>query len=136
MTPGLITWAADALVLVGLAILTIGVFGLVRMPDIYTRLHAASKAGLMGALPILVASTLGGDPAAIAKAILIGAFLSLTTPIVAHEIGRAAYLERRRMSTPGSVDESPADLEHAAAPPGDRGADVPRRHGRGPAAST
>ena len=118
----LLSWAADALVLVGLLILTVGAYGMVRMPDIYTRLHGASKAGLMGVLPILFASTLGGEPSAVAKAFLIGAFLILTTPIVAHEIGRAAYLERRRMATPGSVDESEAELEHSASPPDELGA--------------
>jgi multisubunit Na+/H+ antiporter MnhG subunit len=40
--------------------------------------------------PLLVTSTLGRDPSAVPKALLLGAFLTLTTPIVTHEIGRAA----------------------------------------------
>jgi multicomponent Na+:H+ antiporter subunit G len=114
MIQAILPWVADALTVLGLFVLTVSVYGIVRMPDVYTRLHAASKAGLMGALPILAASTVGSDPSAIAKAILIGAFLALTTPIVAHEIGRAAYLERRPMTTPGSVDESRTQLQHGA----------------------
>ncbi len=131
MIQALLPWLADALAVLGLVVLSVSVYGLVRMPDVYTRLHAAGKAGLMGVLPILVAATLGGEPAAIGKAILIGAFLSLTTPIVAHEVGRAAYLERRRMATPGSVDESPAEVEHPAAAPGHHGAAVPPGPGQG-----
>jgi multicomponent Na+:H+ antiporter subunit G len=117
MIQALLPWVADALAALGLVVLTVSVYGIVRMPDVYTRLHAAGKAGLMGALPILIASTPGSEPSAISKATLIGAFLILTTPIVAHEIGRAAYLERRRMTTPGAIDESPADLEHGADAP-------------------
>jgi multicomponent Na+:H+ antiporter subunit G len=127
MIQALLPWAVDALVLLGLFILTIAVYGIARMPDVYTRLHAAGKAGLMGALPILVAASAGSDPSAIAKAILIGAFLILTTPIVAHEIGRAAYLERQRMTTPGSVDESRAELERGAAASANQGTEVSRR---------
>lgn len=114
MIQDVLPWVADALTLVGLSVLTISVYGIVRMPDIYTRLHAASKAGLMGVLPILIAATLGTEPPAMPKAILIGAFLILTTPVVAHEIGRAAYLERQRMMTPGSVDESGTALQRGA----------------------
>ncbi len=137
MIQALLPWVADALAVLGLVVLSVSVYGIVRMPDVYTRLHGASKAGLMGVLPILVASTLGGEPAAIAKAVLIGAFLTLTTPIVAHEIGRAAYLERRRMATPGSVDESSAELDHGADGRGNDGADAPpRSSGRGTTAPT
>lgn len=120
MLRALLPWLADAIAGLGLVVLSVAVYGIVRMPDVYTRLHAAGKAGLMGALPILVAATLGSEASAIPKAILIGAFLVLTTPIVAHEIGRAAYLERRRMVTPGSVDESRTELQHGPPEPAGR----------------
>jgi multicomponent Na+:H+ antiporter subunit G len=96
MIQAVLPWIADALALLGLLVLTISVYGIVRMPDVATRLHAAGKAGLMGVLPILLASVLGSDPAAMPRALLVGAFLVLTTPVVAHEIGRAAYLHHQR----------------------------------------
>jgi multicomponent Na+:H+ antiporter subunit G len=102
----LLPWLADALAVLGLVVLTISVYGMLRMPDVATRLHASGKAGLMGVLPILLASVLGGDPAAMPRAVLVGAFLVLTTPVVAHEIGRAAYLEDRRMAASGACDEA------------------------------
>jgi hypothetical protein len=37
-------WIADILVLVGLAVMTLGVYGILRFPDVYTRLHASGKA--------------------------------------------------------------------------------------------
>jgi multicomponent Na+:H+ antiporter subunit G len=127
MIQALLPWLADAIAGLGLVVLSVAVYGIVRMPDVYTRLHAAGKAGLMGALPILVAATLGSETSAVPKAILIGAFLVLTTPIVAHEIGRAAYLEGRRMVTPGSVDESGTELEHGADPPAEHAKTAPAR---------
>jgi multicomponent Na+:H+ antiporter subunit G len=108
MTQTVLPWVADALAIVGLVVLTISVYGILRMPDVATRLHAAGKAGLMGVLPLLLASVLGGDPAAMPRAVLVGAFLILTTPVVAHEIGRAAYLEGRRRAAPGARHERPA----------------------------
>jgi multicomponent Na+:H+ antiporter subunit G len=104
--PALLPWFADALALLGLMVLTISVYGILRMRDVATRLHAASMAGLTGVLPILLASVLGGDPAALARAVLVGAFLTVTTPVVAHEIGRAMYLGKQRRAGPDARDAS------------------------------
>ena len=48
--------AADALVLLGLVVTTLGVVGMYRMPDVYTELHAASKAVVLGIVAFLGAS--------------------------------------------------------------------------------
>ncbi len=96
--------------ILGVLIMTIGVYGMIRMPDTYTRLHAASKAVFLGVISLLAASTVTGDPAIIFRAILIGAFLILTTPVSAHVIARAAYQRAERMETPGAVDESGRNL--------------------------
>ena len=48
MIQALLPRVADALAVLGLVVLTVSVCGIVRMPDVYSRLHAASKAGLMG----------------------------------------------------------------------------------------
>ena len=97
---------ADAFTILGLAILTIGVYGVVRMPDVYTQLHAASKAGFLGVAALLVSAALEGDGAIIARAVLITALLSVTTPVAAHAVGRAAHRRGEPMRTPGAVDES------------------------------
>jgi multicomponent Na+:H+ antiporter subunit G len=49
-------------------------------------------------------------PEIIFRAVLIGAFLILTTPVSAHRIGRAAYQRGERMEAPEAVDESGRDL--------------------------
>lgn len=89
----LFAWVADGLILLGSIVMTIGVVGVIRMPDIYTKLHAASKAVFLGVCSILVAVVDTGDPAIIARAALIGLLLIYTTPVSAHEIARAAARE-------------------------------------------
>lgn len=98
--------ASDVLVVLGVAVMTIGVYGIVRMPDVYTQLHAASKAVFLGVISLLLASLATRDGAIVARALLIGVFLVLTTPVAAHVVARAAYLRRERMRTPGARDES------------------------------
>jgi multicomponent Na+:H+ antiporter subunit G len=112
----LVPYLADALVVLGLFVMTVGVYGVIRMPDTYTRLHAASKAVFLGVISLCVSSAVTGDPAIIYRAILIAAFLLVTTPISASVIARAAFLRGERMETPGALDESGKDLPEA--PPG------------------
>jgi multicomponent Na+:H+ antiporter subunit G len=97
---------SDVLLVVGLLVLTIGVYGVVRMPDVYTQLHAASKAGFLGVVALLASAALEGDSAIIARAVLITVVLALTTPVAAHAVGRAARRRGERMLTPGAVDET------------------------------
>jgi len=84
-------WVADALVLVGLLVMTLGVLGLFRMPGVLLQLHAASKAVFLGVIAFCVASTATGEGEVIARAALIAVFLLLTTPVAAHAVARAAH---------------------------------------------
>ena len=97
---------ADALVILGVAIMTIGVYGAIRMPDTYTKLHAMSKAVFLGVISFCAASLVTGESAIILRVTLIGGFLLITTPISAFTIGRAAYLRREPMRNPDALDES------------------------------
>jgi multicomponent Na+:H+ antiporter subunit G len=108
-----VPYLADALVILGLWVMTVGVYGLIRMPDTYTRLHAASKAVFLGVISLCLSSAVTRDPAIIYRAILIAAFLLVTTPISAFVIARAAFLRGERMETPGALDESGKDLPEA-----------------------
>jgi multicomponent Na+:H+ antiporter subunit G len=105
-----VPFLADVLVLLGVLVMTLGVYGMVRLPDAYTRLHAAGKAVFLGVMPLLLSSTLTGDPGVILRVILIAFFLLVTTPVSAHVIGRAAYLKGEKMNTPEAMDESGRDL--------------------------
>lgn len=92
----------DALVILGVFILTVGVYGLIRLPDTYLKLHPGSKAVLLGLLPLLLAAALTGDPAMVYRAALIAVALLLTAPISAHEIAKAAY--QRGEKAPGIAE--------------------------------
>ena len=88
---------AGILVLLGAAFSLIAAVGLLRLPDIFTRMHASTKAGVLGSSLILVAAGLYmGDTAAWARVIVAIFFLLLTAPIAAHMIGRASLDDRYR----------------------------------------
>lgn len=102
--------AADALVVLGVAVITLGVIGAYRLPDVYTQLHATGKAVFLGVIAFLAASLASGDAAAAGRVALIAGFLILTTPVAAHVIAKASYQRAEPMRTPGALDESGRDL--------------------------
>lgn len=103
-------YLADAMVVLGIFIMTVGVYGAIRMPDTYTKLHAMSKAVFLGVISFCASSVVTGDPAIICRAILIAAFLLITTPISAFVIARAAFLRGEIMQSPDARDESGKSL--------------------------
>ena len=105
-------WIADALIVIGVFGMTVGIYGIVRMPDVYNKLHAASKVVFLGVTMLLLASAVTNDAEIILRATLIGVFLVLTTPVSAHVVGKAAFLRRYKMQTPGAVDESGRGLDN------------------------
>ncbi len=83
---------ASVFVLSGLFFFVVGTIGLLRMPDVYTRLHASTKCDTLGVSLILVGIIIGfGLSWLTVKLILIIIFIWLTTPTAAHAIARAAY---------------------------------------------
>jgi len=67
--------------------------GLVRMPDVYLRMHAATKAGTLGSGLILIGVAIwSGEPGVVLRALAAVLFLVVTAPVAAHLLGRAAYI--------------------------------------------
>jgi multicomponent Na+:H+ antiporter subunit G len=81
----------------GVVFTVIATVGLVRLPDIYSRAHAASKSETLGASLALAAAAVavGPDPV-LAKLVLLLVFVFVTGPTAAHAIARAAYEEGHR----------------------------------------
>ncbi|WP_034492304.1 monovalent cation/H(+) antiporter subunit G [Afifella pfennigii] len=86
-------------VIVGLMLVVGSVFalvaavGLLRFPDLYTRMHAASKAGTLGSgLLILALALVAPQLDVFTRAVAGVIFFLLTTPVSAHLLARAAYL--------------------------------------------
>ncbi len=99
-------WTADVLVVIALIVMTVGTVGIITMPDIYTKLHAASKSVFLGVIVLGIGTMITSDSAFVLRALVICLALVLTTPVASHVIGRAAWLEREHMNTPGAIDES------------------------------
>jgi multicomponent Na+:H+ antiporter subunit G len=79
------------LLVVGTLFMLIAAIGLVRMPDLFLRMSAATKASTLGILCMLCATALHfGDMVIALRVLAIASFLYLTAPIAAHMIGRAA----------------------------------------------
>lgn len=82
-----------ALMTVGALLLLLAAVGIVRMPDLFLRMSATSKASSLGAGCVLLAVAVSSDDASVTWRALAGvAFQFLTTPVASHMIGRAAYL--------------------------------------------
>jgi len=91
MTPW-VEWTAAVLVLLGGAFSLIAAIGVVRMPDVYTRMHASTKAGTLGVGLLAVAlAVVSAEAMVTLKALAVVVFLIGTAPIGAHLIGRAAW---------------------------------------------
>lgn len=88
----LLRTAVGALLLVsGTAVCVLGVSGLVRLPDLYNRLHAAGKITTFGAGGVLLSLLFLAPPRAGLKALATAIFLLLTAPVVSHVLARVAY---------------------------------------------
>ena len=84
-------YLAAVLLLAGSLLTAIAALGILRFPDVYTRLHAASKAGPLGAgLILLAVACMAGDWAIAVRCVLGFVFLILTSPVSAHLLARAA----------------------------------------------
>ena len=99
-------------IIVGLAFDLFGCLGLIRLPDIYNRLQAATKCVTMGTCSILFGSFLiVGFTAAGMKALLCMVFLVLTAPVAAHAIARGAHRSGLALWTGSVVDRYAEDQE-------------------------
>ncbi|MGD9710550.1 MAG: monovalent cation/H(+) antiporter subunit G [Thermomicrobiales bacterium] len=106
-------WVVDGLVVLSLFVMTMGVIGLAWLPDIYTKMHAASKAVFLGVVLIMLVSFGTRDASVIARGVLIIGALMITSPISSHVIANAAVHRNDRMRSPGAINESSFPLDKA-----------------------
>lgn len=78
--------------LAGAGFVLIAAIGLLRFPDVLTRMHATTKSGTLGVGLIAVSAMFFfGEVAIVTRAAGIILFVFLTAPVAAHMISRAAY---------------------------------------------
>lgn len=75
----------------GLFFMVVGTIGILRMPDVFTRLHAAGMTDTMGAgLLILGMCIQAGLGLVLVRLVIVYLFLLFTSPIATHALARAA----------------------------------------------
>jgi multicomponent Na+:H+ antiporter subunit G len=82
------------LLLAGLAFMALGSIGIVRLPDFFSRTHAASKVDTVGIIVVLLGiAVLEGFTLDAGKVLLAAVFIMLTNPVSAHALARAALFQ-------------------------------------------
>jgi multicomponent Na+:H+ antiporter subunit G len=97
---------AGVMILTGALFSLVAAVGVLRLPDLLIRMHAATKAGTMGAGLILLGVALYDMETGVTlRALAAICFLLLTAPVSAHLIGRAAYRSGIRIWDRTRIDE-------------------------------
>ncbi len=102
---------AALLIVAGSLFCLLASVGMMRLPDTLIRMHAATKAGTLGAGLILGGvAVVFADVGMVLRALLTLVFLFLTAPVAAHLIGRAAYRAGVELSPHTRVDHAAEDM--------------------------
>lgn len=97
---------ASALILAGVLFNFLGALGLQRFPDVFSRMHAATKSVTLGmGLVLAGVALLVPDRSDSAKLLLVAGLQFVTAPVSAHMIGRAAYRAGTELSPDTRIDE-------------------------------
>jgi multicomponent Na+:H+ antiporter subunit G len=111
-------WLVCVLLVFGAGWMLIAALGVLRMPDLFSRMQSSSKAGTLGIGATMLAVAIHfGDVAAGSRAALIIGFFFLTAPVAAHMIARAAYLTGVPRWVSKERDELGAALQQAPPAP-------------------
>lgn len=114
--------------LAGSAFALLAAVGVLRMPDVFTRMQASTKASTLGLGCLLIGAALQmGDFASFIRTASIAAFVLLTTPVSGHVIARASYvagvplwagtvLDERRDSAPGREGGESSGMDDRGSP--------------------
>jgi multicomponent Na+:H+ antiporter subunit G len=109
---------ASVLLLVGGAFMLLAGIAVIRMPDVYMRMSATTKAGTLGLGCILLGMVVHfGEPGIALRGLAVAVFGFLTAPVAAHMIARAAYLIGVPLWEGTTIDEL-SGRYHAGPEPG------------------
>lgn len=106
----MIDFLAGVLLLAGATLTLLAAVGVLRMPDVFTRMQSSTKAATLG-LDCLLVGLVFLHPATdfVIRAGSIAAFIMLTTPVGAHVIARAAARTGAPLWLGTRVDERPVE---------------------------
>ena len=97
---------SNIVLVIGLFFVFLAMLGLVRLPDVYNRLHTTTKVGTLGAFGVMLSVVMktGLSPMGV-KAITVALFILLTSPVAAHMISRAAHRHGVGLCKESVIDE-------------------------------
>lgn len=102
----IVSFAVCVLALAGAGFMGLSGLGILRMPDLFTRMHASTKGASLGVALLLIAAALFFQDLSVGtKALLTIAFIFLTAPVAAHMLGRAAYAKKIALWENSVIDE-------------------------------
>lgn len=89
----MMAWIGALFLVLGAAVCLVASIGVLRLPDFFMRMHAATKAGVAGAGLVLIGIVFAVPSFEVAiKVALANLFLLLTIPVAGHLLGRAGYV--------------------------------------------
>jgi multicomponent Na+:H+ antiporter subunit G len=131
-------WVTAVLLLTGGAFMLLASVGITRMPDLFTRMQAATKASTLGASFMLMGvAAYFAELGVTSRALAVVVFIILTAPVAAHMIARAAYFVRVPLWEETIADElrdryDPRTHELASGSPNHAAEQTNQRGHRGP----
>ena len=88
----MIEFVTSFFLIIGAGFMLVAGLGVWRMPDLLTRMHATTKAGVLGAGLMLVGvGVYFWEVNVLVRVVAVIGFIMLTAPVAAHMIGRAGY---------------------------------------------
>lgn len=100
----MLTYLGFLLLLLGILSFIISAIGLLRMPDLYTRMHVGAKAPTIATL-LVIAGALCIEPSWTPKLILLAILILLTNPLSSSVIARASHKVGVKYLNPHAIDE-------------------------------
>jgi multicomponent Na+:H+ antiporter subunit G len=101
----MIDWIASILMVAGAFFCLVAGIGIVRLNDVFARMHAATKAGTLGLALICVAVVVQAETwLQMVEALFVFLFMIATAPVGAHLIGRAAFRTRVPLDPKTKID--------------------------------
>ena len=102
----MIDWIASALMLAGAFFCLVAGIGVIRMNDVFARMHAATKAGTLGLALICIAVMVEAHTwLQVFEALFVFLFMIASAPVGAHLIGRAAFRTRAPLDPKTQIDD-------------------------------
>lgn len=108
--------AATLLLTSGVTFIAIASLGVARLPDVFQRMHAATKAGGIGASLVVLGVLVAGGVTRPLTGVLTIVFMLLTLPVASQLLARAAYMSGARLDGLDRGDPLVGVLDRTAGP--------------------